>query len=95
VLDIANVETKVKGKGTFTKLLKRVKKEFPTLPIYVESVLSDRFVAGLERLGFTKVGDSIAPSLFLAAHKELTHGRRTTPRTQRRERKREAAVEVD
>lgn len=74
VFDIANVEAKKKSKGTFTRLVKRVRKQYPALPIFVESVLTDRFVKKLERMGFENIGPEFAPSLFLYPNQEVNDG---------------------
>ena len=65
-LDIANVETKKKGRGTFTALVRRL---HATHSIYVECVTSERFEALLLRLGFTRVSDTGRgfPSYYLSS----------------------------
>ena len=52
VIDIANVTADVPGKGAFTRLVQHLRSTYPTFSLYVECVLSARFEAGLERLGF-------------------------------------------
>lgn len=71
VLDIASVEATVKGKGKFTALLRRIREKHPDLPIYVESVIMDRFQNKLKRLGFLDVGPELCPSLFLPPRKDI------------------------
>lgn len=44
VLDIANVEVTKPGRGTFTRLIVMLKKKYPSMNIYVESVMSTRFL---------------------------------------------------
>lgn len=72
VLDIANVETRVKGRGTFTKLLVRLRKKRPELPIFIENVLSERFAKGLEKRGLINMGPEITPCFYLPPRKKLT-----------------------
>lgn len=74
-LDIATVEVKDKGKGTFSKLVRRIRERHPLLPIYVESVIMERFQKKLERLGFENVGPDLAPSFFLHPSKKVLDGR--------------------
>ena len=64
-LDIANVTAKHPGKGTFTKLVERLRHDYPGMSIFVESVLNERFVEMLPRLGFVLVERSNPPSFFL------------------------------
>lgn len=53
-LDIATVEAKIKGKGTFKNLIKRIQFRYPELWIFIENVQSLKFARGLERLGFER-----------------------------------------
>jgi len=53
VIDIANVQAKHTGRGTFKKFVKFLRDTFPEYALYVESVLTDRFSDGLLRMGFT------------------------------------------
>jgi hypothetical protein len=71
VLDIANVEALEKSKGTFTNLVKSVRAKYPSLPILVESVISERFVKRLERMGFENIGPGVSMSMFLYPHHEI------------------------
>lgn len=69
VLDIANVETICKGKGTFTKLIKKIRSRYPETIIYVESVINPRLPNHLKSLGFLKIDngyseDAMVPSSF-------------------------------
>lgn len=57
ILDIANVEARKKGKGTFTSLIGRLRDKYPNMGIYVECVHNCRFHSKLEELGFKKVTD--------------------------------------
>ncbi len=54
VLDLANFEARKKGKGTFTDLVARLNETYPSLTLYVESVLNPRLPRKLLELGFTK-----------------------------------------
>ena len=66
VLDIANVESEQPGKGTFTKLIERLRREYPHLGLYVESVLNVGFRGKLLSLGFEYVGPHTdSPCYFL------------------------------
>ena|ERR1035437_655158 len=65
VLDIASIATPTPGAGLFTELFHRIRRNHPTLPIYVESVLNDRFGRKLEMLGFTRVDLGPSPCYFL------------------------------
>lgn len=53
-LEIARIEAVETGKGAFKELFAQLKKRYPLLPIYVESVLTQQFKNGLLRLGFEK-----------------------------------------
>ena|ERR1700686_2425216 len=55
VLDIASIEAKHPGRGAFTALIVRLRKEHPDLTIYVESVMNERFGFKLEDMGFKPV----------------------------------------
>ena len=54
-LDLASITAQRPGRGTFTKLLLRLRSTYPDLTIFVESVASLRFRARLEALGFVPV----------------------------------------
>ena len=53
-LDIANISVTPRRRccGLFTRLLQRIKQDYPSLTIYVESVMTSRFADKLLRLGF-------------------------------------------
>jgi hypothetical protein len=72
VLDIADVETEEKGKGTFKRLIERLRTTYPTMHLYVENVLFIRFGEGLERMGFQRlpVDDGHGPYSFFLRAKE-------------------------
>lgn len=63
VLDLANIEAESPGKGVFTALVARLRKDWPTLSLYVESVLNPRFEKKLLEMGFECVGPE-APRNF-------------------------------
>lgn len=60
VLDLSSLEVEedLRGTGLFTKLVEEVRKTWPDLHIYVESVINDRFGRYLEKRGFLLVGFS-------------------------------------
>jgi hypothetical protein len=55
VIDLANIEAIEPGKGTFRKLVAHIQETYPSMTIFVESVLEPRFGYGLWRMGFEKV----------------------------------------
>lgn len=82
VLDIANVEVLKEGRGTFTSLVHRLRRDYPELGLFVENVLSPRFAAGLEHMGFKKVmvGESMCffmPGNSAGVPLQSAMGRRT------------------
>ena len=64
-LDIANVTAERTGKGTFKRLIKRLREKQPNTPIYVESVQTERFCKGLLRMGFKYVAKTVPPSFLM------------------------------
>ena len=53
MIDLSNITASRPGRGAFTRLVARLRVQYPTLGIYVESVLEPRFAVMLEaRLGF-------------------------------------------
>lgn len=52
VLTIANVQAEEPGKGTFTKLIERIKHDWPDVGIYVECVHNQRLAKWLMKNGF-------------------------------------------
>jgi hypothetical protein len=66
ILDLASIEvpTHQRCKGLFTKLVKRIRKEYPELHLFVESVLTPRFEKKLEAMGFQNLG-GMCPSLYM------------------------------
>lgn len=65
VLDIGVIEAKNPGKGAFTRLVRRIRKKYPHVWLYVESVLNERFAKKLLSMGFTQQGESISPSFYM------------------------------
>jgi hypothetical protein len=72
VIDIANLEAKEPGKGTFKGLVEQIRKDYPECYIYVENVLVPQFREGLRKMGFieTSVGLGDASSFYLRPAKE-------------------------
>lgn len=70
VLDIAKVEASYKGKGTFKKLIAKIRDEYPEMGIYVEAVLTECFAEGLVRMGF-KVVDHNPDCFFMEPKYEI------------------------
>ena len=53
MIDLADITASRPGKGTFTRLVERLRVQYPMMGIYVESVLEPRFAVMLvNRLGF-------------------------------------------
>lgn len=51
-IDLARLTATKPGKGAFTRLVARLRKDHPDMAIYVESVLTSRFADKLARMGF-------------------------------------------
>ena len=65
VIDLASIEATKPGRGTFTRLVERLRSQHPTKSIYVECVLQPRFSEMLvSRLGF-KVSPTDERSYYL------------------------------
>lgn len=66
-LQIARIEARRRGQGSFKRLIAELRSSFPTLPIYVELVQSDQFADGLLRMGFVALDakEALAPSFVL------------------------------
>jgi hypothetical protein len=65
MIDLARVEAKEPGSGAFTRLVARLREQYPKSGIYVECVLNPRFsVMLIDRLGF-KVNPSDESSFYL------------------------------
>lgn len=55
VLDLASIQADQPGSGAFTRLLDKLKSNYPKLTLYIECVLPDRFAEALvNRFGFTR-----------------------------------------
>jgi hypothetical protein len=71
VLDIASVEARIRGKGAFKNLIARIRRDYPHLSIYIESVVEPRLSGYLKRAGFERVNPGahydISPCFFLQA----------------------------
>lgn len=57
VLDLAAAEVPEyrRGKGILTKLLQKLRTEYPDLPLYLENVQSERLAYFYRRLGFKEI----------------------------------------
>ena len=55
-LDLASMTVRYPGKRTFTRLVERLRHDYPKMTLYVESVLSPRFRSRLKLMGFAPVG---------------------------------------
>jgi hypothetical protein len=51
-LDLARVEAKEPGRGAFSRLIERLRRSYPWLTIYVESVGPPEFARKLRTIGF-------------------------------------------
>lgn len=73
VLDIANVTVKerLRGTGVLTGLIKRVREEHKTVNIFVESIMYDRLMVYLLKLGFYECADRCAFLPFSSPMKEV------------------------
>lgn len=58
MLDLANITVAEgqRGRGNFTRMIQRLRRDYPTLPLYVECVQLPRFRRKLESMGFKRVG---------------------------------------
>jgi len=63
-LDFANIEAMTPGRGAFTKLFKHCRKKYPTLILFVECVLNERFAKKLLSMGFVQLDNQPAPSFY-------------------------------
>ena len=63
-IDLASIEARYKGKGSFRKLFAHLRSKWPEFPIFVENVLSDRLCEGLLRMGFKEVREYGPPPSF-------------------------------
>jgi|MudIll2142460700_1097286.scaffolds.fasta_scaffold01358_4 GNAT superfamily N-acetyltransferase len=73
VLDIANVivAERYRGKGRFTALLARLRRDYFDIPIYLESVLNPRLVQHLRRIGCEELPGTEPPCFVLITQRAL------------------------
>jgi hypothetical protein len=57
VIQLASIETRRKGQGTFTAFVNRIKEQYPEHVIYVECVHNPRLGPHLLGLGFSQVDE--------------------------------------
>lgn len=55
--DLAAIEARRTGRGSFKKLVGKLRSALPSTPLYVECVLNPRFAEGLLRMGFRVVSE--------------------------------------
>ena len=67
MIDLASIEAKRPGRGVFTKLVTRLRSQYPEFGLFVESILTERFEQGLSRMGFKLHGITTndCPSYYL------------------------------
>jgi hypothetical protein len=53
-IDLATIGASVPGGGAFTRLVTRLRDQYPTMTIFVESVQTDRFATKLRAMGFVE-----------------------------------------
>jgi hypothetical protein len=53
-IDLATIGASVPGGGAFTRLVERLRKQYPTMTIFVESVQTERFRNKLRTMGFVE-----------------------------------------
>ncbi len=70
-LDVANLTAKQPGRGSFTRLIKHVRKTYPRMGIYVECVLNDRFEVKLLAMGFARCDVGMSACFFLSPLMEI------------------------
>jgi hypothetical protein len=58
-LDLASLTASRPGYGTFTALVKRLRRDYPAMTLYVESVSGERFRAHLRGMGFAPMGPAL------------------------------------
>jgi hypothetical protein len=71
VIDLANLEAKEPGRGSFARLVKHIRKTYPHLGIYVECVLNERFEGKLLAMGFTRCDVGMSACFYLSPEMEL------------------------
>lgn len=72
VLDLANIEARKPGQGAFTLLFNHVRTTYPSMWIYVECVLNQRFEEKLLKMGFKLEQPNLTPSYYMPPAKEDT-----------------------
>lgn len=70
-LDVANLEAMHPGRGAFTHLVNHVRKTYPSMGIYVECVLNERFEVKLLAMGFARRDSGLSACFFLSPLMEL------------------------
>lgn len=70
VLDLASMTANHPGNGAFTALVKRLRKDWPELGLFVENSLQERFQKKLETMGFRSVGPDELPCFWMTPVKE-------------------------
>ncbi len=73
-LDLANLSVweQMRGTGIFTRLVQRIRKDYPETVIYVESVLNPRFATKLLRMGFINIPEHLGINCYyLMPHMEF------------------------
>lgn len=84
VLDLARIEAVHPNQGTFTRLLKYLRRMYPHYTIYVESVQTERFIERLLKLGFVRVQEGSA-SLYLFPNDSKTMEKVTVKKDKKKE----------
>lgn len=72
VLDLAVMEVAKPGRGTFTKFVETLRKDYPKLHLYIESVLNPRLGPHLKKLGFDKLPDCTGSDNYFLRAAEAT-----------------------
>jgi hypothetical protein len=76
VFDVASLEVRNKGQGVFTRRIQQVRAKYPNLPIYVESVVNERFARYLLKQGFELVRNPPSPSFLWRTHDQTRRSER-------------------
>jgi hypothetical protein len=76
VFELATIDAERPGNGAFTRLVEKLERVWDG-PIFVESVLSERFAAALVRMGFVPV----YPEGNFVKHLDKGKGRESTEET--------------
>lgn len=76
MVDLANMTARAPGKGAFSSMTTWLSGQYPTLGIFVENVLTERFAEALEhRRGFTKDQTNLGCYYLLTASTEVVHSK--------------------